>query len=83
MLTIIRLLYSIPPLTAVDCGPPPSAGSLEVTFSSTLVNSTAVYTCSHCHRMVGGAGEGVEVVCGNDGKWKGPKPTCECESEKL
>lgn len=77
---IYTVLYSVfvfvPVHAATDCGPPPSAGSLLVSHSSTLVGSKAIYTCSHCHVMVGVVNGSVEVVCGSDGSWEGPKPMC-------
>ena len=66
--------------TAVDCGPPPSGGSLVVSYSSTLVNATSKYTCRKCFEMKEGSNGSVEMSCSDHGRWSGRRPICKGES---
>ena len=70
----------LPTLTVMSCGPPPFAGNLQVSYSSSDVNATAVYSCKRCFKMA--EGEGVmngtlKRHCGAGGQWTGPLPVCE------
>ena len=72
----------LPTLTVMSCGPPPFAGNLQVSYSSSDVNATAIYSCKGCFKMA--EGEGVmngtlKRHCAAGGQWTGPLPICEGE----
>ena len=65
----------------VDCGllsvPVGSLGGLMVTFSSTVFNNTATYSCPELgHQLVGTA----ERICEANGNWSNTAPHCESEA---
>ena len=58
--------------TVVDCGSPIPPVNGSVNAASTTYGSTAIYSCSIGHTLLGGAA----VSCQADGTWNGTAPTC-------
>ncbi len=61
--------------TVKDCGPldVPSHGQVNLGTGTTTFNSLAYYSCDSCSII-----DGVSTrVCGSDGQWSPPAPTCE------
>lgn len=63
-------------LVVADCGILTNIGPLMVTFNSTLVNSTVIYSCQEGYDLMGNSTR----FCGPAGSWIGDVPTCQSES---
>ena len=61
---IVCLFFSVM-VEAVDCGAPQDFSAVNVSYSSTTLNSTATYSCPNGSVLIG-----VEtIVCQEDGQW--------------
>lgn len=69
--------YIILPISVVDCGVPDisSAGDIPsmLSYSNTVFNSTAFYSCETGYNLVGWSTRG----CLSSGQWSGAAPLCE------
>ncbi|XP_046367076.2 uncharacterized protein LOC124142560 isoform X2 [Haliotis rufescens] len=57
----------------VDCGVPSHVSSTNMTYNSTLINSTTEYTCVDGTAHASGS---TEITCQSDGSWTTPDISC-------
>ena len=58
---------------AINCGEPVSITNGDVSYSSTIVDSLATYSCNNGYTLVG---DSDTVKCTNSGEWEGSIPAC-------
>ena len=64
---------SVPPPSVVDCGNAGSPANGRVSFASTILRSTAVYSCNSGYSLRGVSSR----VCQESGMWSGSLPACQ------
>ena len=67
-----NVLFTLPDISAVDCGPLNDPENGNITFTSTGFNATATYMCNEGFVLEGNAMR----ICQFDDVWSGSDPTC-------
>ena len=64
----------------VDCGPPPpiAVGSVGLPTRATYYGAVAEYSCPERYQLIGQS----RLICGAEGGWSDPPPTCKGTAER-